>query len=85
MRREPARNFLAQYAHEPTPEPQLMFADKLDRDDPAFPDVAMALARKAMLVGKDNVDDTVIEEAIREGRETYAQREQPPSGGTLDA
>jgi hypothetical protein len=84
MSREPAQNFFAQHAHEPTPDPELIFPDKLDRDDPAFPDITTALVRKALLVGKDNIDDAAIEEAIREGREAHAQREQPHTDGTLD-
>ncbi|MEU6244811.1 hypothetical protein [Streptomyces sp. NPDC047024] len=85
MTREPAQNFFAQHAHEPTPDPELIFADQLDRDDPAFPDITIALVRKAMLIGKDNIDDAAIQEAIREGRAARAQREQPPAGGAIEA
>ena len=85
MTREPAQNFFAQYAHEPTPDHELIFGDKLDRDDPAFPDIATALVRKALVIGKDNIDDAAIEEAVREGRAAHARRAQPPADGTLDA
>ncbi|MFD7791015.1 hypothetical protein [Streptomyces sp. NPDC059759] len=85
MRREPAQNFFAQHAHEPSSDPELIFPGKLPRDDPAFHEITLALVRKAMLIGKDNIDDAAIEEAIREGREAYAQAQPPATDGTLDA
>lgn len=81
-----AQNLLAQHAHEETPE--RVFAHLLDRDDPAFPEIAQALIDLAFELGDPQaVDDDMVKAAIRIGRARHERHQRgealPPHTGLM--
>jgi hypothetical protein len=81
-----AQNLHAQHAHEETPDGP--FAHLLDRDDPAFPEIVMALTDIAFELGDpDAVDDDMAKVAIRIGRARHGRQQRdevlPPKTGLL--
>lgn len=81
-----AQNLLAQHAHEETPDGP--FAHLLDREDPAFPEVVLALADIAFELGSpDAVDDDMVKAAIRIGRARHNRHQRgevlPPKTGIM--
>lgn len=54
-------------------EPDLPFSDRFSRDDPAFNEIAICLARMAMELGRTELTDDEINAAIQEGRDQHAR------------
>ncbi|MGW7630547.1 hypothetical protein ACWGKO_16655 [Streptomyces griseoincarnatus] len=52
-------------------EPDLPFSDRFTRDDPAFNEIAVCLARMAMELRRTDLTDEEIEAAIQEGRRQH--------------